>query len=103
MDALTSQSVQVDRQGRDEGLTLTRLHLRDPSEVQRHAAHQLDVVVALTENSRRRLSHDREGFDQEVVEGLPLGEPFTEHDGLVTQLLVGQAGHLTGEVVDGRH
>ncbi len=98
--ALAGQRVQVDGQGGDEGLSFTGLHFGDPPEVQRHAAHQLDVVVALAEYASRALANHRERLDQEVVERLALGEALAEDLGLGAQLGVGQGGHLAGQLVD---
>ena len=64
------EGVEVDGQGGDEGLALAGLHLGDPAEVQRHAAHELHVEVALAEDAPRRLADDGEGLDQQVVERL---------------------------------
>ena len=53
VDALAGEGVEVDGQGRDEGLALAGLHLGDPPEVQRHAAHELDVEVPLARGPAR--------------------------------------------------
>ena len=52
--ALAGEPVEVGGQGRHEGLALAGLHLGDPAEVQRRAAHQLDVEVALPDDPGRR-------------------------------------------------
>ena len=66
------ERVEVGGQGGDEGLALTGLHLGDPAEVQRGAAHDLDVEVALAERARAGLADRRERLGQEVVEVLLL-------------------------------
>ena len=101
MHALALERVQVDRQRGNQGLSFTGLHFGDPSEVQRHATHQLLVVVALAEHAGRTLSHDREGLEQQVVERLAVGETDPELLGLGPKLLVAQRRHLVGEGVDG--
>ena len=68
--AVAAQGVEVRRQRRDEGLALAGLHLRDVAEVQRGAAHDLDVERALAEDPPGRLPHRGEGLGHQVVEGL---------------------------------
>jgi hypothetical protein len=58
--------------------------------VQDHAADQLDVVVPLAQHPLGGLAHHGEGFVQQLVEGLALGQAFAEFDGLGAQLLVGE-------------
>ena len=91
VDAVAGEGVQVDRQGRDQGLALAGLHLGDPAEVQGHAAHQLDVEVALADGPPGRLPDGGEGLDEQVVERLAVVEPLPELDRPVGQLLVGRA------------
>ena len=62
------EGVEVRRERGDEGLALAGLHFGDPAEVQRHAAHELDVEVALAEHAPGRLAHHGVRLDQEVVE-----------------------------------
>ena len=102
VDAAALQGVQVHGHGRDEGLALAGLHLGDPAEVQRHAAHQLDVEGALAEHPPGGLPDHREGLDQEVVEGLALVEALPELDRLVAEGVVVEALHLLFERVDER-
>ena len=72
VDAATGERVEVRRERGDEGLALTGLHLGDPAEVQRGAAHDLDVEVPLTERALARLAHGGERLGEEVVEVLLL-------------------------------
>ena len=62
------ERVQVGRQRRDERLAFTGLHLGDPAEVQRRAAHELDVEVALAEHPLARLADGRERLGEQIVE-----------------------------------
>ena len=62
------ERVEIERQRGDEGLTLTGLHLRDPPEVERGAAHDLHVEVPLTEGAQATFADDRERLGEEVVE-----------------------------------
>jgi hypothetical protein len=66
VDALAGQPVEVDGQRRHEGLALAGLHLGDPAEVQRGAAHQLHVVVALADDPLGGLAGDRERLDEQM-------------------------------------
>ena len=111
------ERVQVARQRRDEGLALAGLHLRDPPEVERGAAHDLDVEVALAEHPLARFAHGGERFREQVVEGVVdelelvvgvaragLGpvDPALELCGSGNQLLVAQLLHLGFECGDER-
>ena len=90
VDALAAEPVEVDRQRGDEGLALAGLHLGDPAEVQRGAAHQLHVEVALADHPAGRLAGDGERLDQQIVERGAVGEALAELVGLGLQLLVGE-------------
>ena len=74
----------------DEGLALAGLHLGDPAEVQRGAAHQLHVEVALADDPDGRLAHDGERLDQQVVERLAAFDAAAELGGLGTQRVVAE-------------
>ena len=103
VDALAAEPVEVGRQRRHEGLALARLHLGHPAEVQRRAAHQLDVEVALADDPLGGLAGDGERLDGDVVEVGAVGQALAELGGLGLQLLVGQALELGLEGVDVRH
>ena len=103
MDALAFERVEIDRQGGDQRLAFAGLHLGDLAAVQDHAALELDVELALAERALGRLAHRGEGLDQEVVQGLALGQALAELDGLGAQLLVGELLELRFERVDLRH
>ena len=72
MHALAEQRVQVERERRDEGLALAGLHLGDPTEVQRGAAHHLHVEVTLADRAHGRFPSGGEGLGQQVVEEVHL-------------------------------
>lgn len=76
VDALARDGVQIGGKGADQRLALTGLHLGDIAEVQRSAAHQLHVVVPLTQHPLGGLAHGREGFRHQVVKALALGVPL---------------------------
>ena len=90
VDALATEAVEVGRQGGDEGLALAGLHLGDPAEVQRRAAHQLDVEVPLTDDSNGGFTRDGEGLDGDVVEVGAVVEALAELGRLGGELVVGE-------------
>ena len=101
VDALAGQRVEVDRQRRDQRLAFAGLHLGDVAFVQHHAADQLDVEMPLAERALGRLAHGGEGRNQDVVEGLAVGELLPEFGGARLQRLVRQRRDLRLERVDG--
>ena len=72
VNTLAGERVEVCRQRRGERLALPRFHLGDPAEVQRRAAHHLDVEVTLTKDPLPSLADGRERLREEVVEVLTL-------------------------------
>ena len=74
VDALAGQRIEIDRQRRDQRLAFAGLHLGDIAFVQHHAADQLHVEMPLAERALGRLAHGGEGRNQDVVEGLAVGE-----------------------------
>ena len=74
--ALAGQRVEVRRQHAGQGLALTGLHLGDVAEVQRRAAHHLDVELPLVKHAPGRLAGDRERLGQQVVEVAPSATRF---------------------------
>ncbi len=83
-----------------QGLALTGLHLGDVAEVQRRAAHHLNVEVALVEHSPGRLAGDGERLGHQVVEILAAGEAVLELVGLAAKFGVGQLLDVVGQGVD---
>ena len=101
MDALAGQRVEIDRKRRDQRLAFAGLHLGDVAFMQHHAADQLHVEMPLAERALGRLAHGGEGRNQNVVEGLAVGELLAELVGARLQRLVGQRGDLGLKRVDG--
>ena len=60
MRALARERVRVEGQRGDEGLPLSRFHLGDVPLMQREAAHELHVEVALLQSALRHFTHCRE-------------------------------------------
>ena len=100
--ALPGEPVQVGGKGRHEGLALARLHLGDPPEVERRAAHDLHVEVALADDPARGLPHRRERLHEEVVEVGAVRQAAAELGGLGLERLVGEGTELGLECVDVR-
>ena len=88
MHTLAGQSVEIRRQRGNKCLALACLHLGNPTKVQGGSTHQLDIEVALTNDSARCFSHHGEGFDQEVVQFLATLETGTELASLCPQGVV---------------
>ena len=100
--ALTGQGVQVNRQGRDQGLALAGLHFGDLALVQHHAAEQLDVEMALPQHAPGGLANHRERLGLQGVDLLAGGEASLERLGLGPQIIVGECRNRRLERVDRR-
>ena len=100
MNALAAQGVEINRQRRDEGLALAGLHLGDGALVKHHAAHQLNVEMALAEGSPGGFAHGGEGGDEQIVEFDAVRDLAAELGGLGAELIVAQRHHLGFERVD---
>ena len=98
------QGVEVERQGRDQGLALARHHLGDGAVVQDDAAHQLHVVVAQAQGALGGLAHQGEGLGQDVIELLLARlHELAQLVGLLQAVLVGEALGPALEVVHRLH
>lgn len=100
VNAVTRQSVQIRGQRADQGLALTGLHLGDITEVQRRTAHDLHVVMALTQSTLGGLTHRGERLRQQVVQRLPIGVPLLVLIGEGPQLGVGEVDEVLFDGVD---
>jgi len=94
MHALAGQRIEIGREGGHQGLTLARTHLRDIAEVQRGPAHELDVVVALTQGPSGCLAHRRESLGQQVIQALTRLVARAVFIGKRSKFRVGQLGEL---------
>ena len=101
VDALAGQRIEIDRKGCDQRLAFAGFHLGDVAFMQHHAADQLDVEMPLAERALGRLAHGGEGRNQNVVEGLAVGELLAEFGGARLQRLVGKGGEFGFKRVDG--
>ena len=89
MHALAGQRVEIGRKGRDQGLALAGLHLRDVALMQEDAAHQLHVEGPQAERAPRRLAAIGEGLGQDIVKGRAIGDALLEL-GLFDQPIIAQ-------------
>jgi hypothetical protein len=78
MDAVALERVEVDGEGGHQRLAFAGLHLADHAAVEHHAAHELDVEMALTEGALGGLPHRRESVRQDVVEGFALAQALLQ-------------------------
>ncbi len=90
MDSQPAQGIQVDRQGGGQGFSLTGLHLGDLSLVENHSSDELHVEVPLAQGPAGSLPDYGKGFDQEIIQGLTLGETLPELPRLGLKLGVAQ-------------
>ena len=100
VDAETGQRVQIDGQGGDERLAFARPHLRDVAAVEHHAAHELDVEMALAERALGRLADGCESFRQDVVQIFAAGQTCFKRVRHRPQFGVGLGLELVLERVD---
>ncbi len=88
--AEASESVEIEREARDERLAFARLHLGDVALVEDDPAHQLDVEHPLVGRALARLANGRERVEDELVEALAVLEPLAERGRQTLQLCVGE-------------
>ncbi len=100
VDALAGHRVEVGREDAGERLALTGLHLGDVAQVQRRAAHQLDVEGPLAEGALGGLADGGEGFGQQVVERFAVRVPLPELIGHGPQLGVAHRDEVVFNGVD---
>jgi len=103
--ALSRESVEIERHGGDEALSLARGHFGDFPLVEDDRADELAVVghhvpggllphdhPRLPEEAAADVLHDGEGFGHDVVERLALFQALSELVGLAAQFVVGKRG-----------
>jgi hypothetical protein len=100
VDALPLERVEVGGERRHQRLALAGAHFRDRAAVKDNAAYHLDVVVPLPESALGGFADGGEGFGEDVVEALAVGEALAEDDRLVPKLLVGHCRNGVLEAVD---
>ncbi|MCY1450290.1 hypothetical protein D9M71_670830 [compost metagenome] len=100
MHAFARQGIEVHAQGCDQGLAFTGTHFCDHAFVQGHAADQLHIEVTHAHDPLAGFTGNREGFRQQLVEGLAFGQALFELCGLGAQLLIREGHHLLFEGID---
>ena len=86
MHALARQGVQERRHGRDQRLAFAGLQLGDAAVVDRDAADDLHVELALADRALGGLAHQGERLDQQAVERIALPGPQSQAVGTGLQL-----------------
>ena len=102
MDAPAGERVQIDRQGCRERLALAGLHFGDHALMENHAAHKLDVEMALPQGALGGLAHGGEGLDEQVVRVCAGLDAFAECVRASPERTVRQRLQLRFERVDRR-
>ena len=100
MGALSREGVEIERQSRHEGLSLSRAHLQGGAFMQKHPSRELHIVMPQPDGALRGLAHRGKGLRENVVQYLSCGEPLAVFCGLVAKLPVTQCGHLALKSVD---
>ena len=92
-DAMLAQAlegVEIDGKSGDQGLAFAGLHFGDLALVEHGAADELGVEVPHVEHAATSLADDGEGFRQQYVERLTVGDARLEFSGLAAKGLVGE-------------
>ncbi len=100
VDALALDGIEIGGQRRHQRLALARPHLGDLAAMQYDAADHLHIEMPHPQHAHRCLAHGGEGFGQDVVDLLAIGQAGAELVGLRGQVCVGQRLHIGFERVD---
>ncbi len=90
MHALAFKSVEVNRQRRHQRLAFTGAHFGDAAFMQHHAADQLHVEWAHTENALGGFASRRKSVGKQCIQFLALSEFSAEFRSLRLKLFVGE-------------
>ena len=101
MHAAAAQGIQISRQRGDQRFAFAGNHFGDRARVQHHAADQLHVVMAHPQEPAAGFAANGEGFDQYVVQRIPLIEPLPEQGGLLLQIGIAHRLEFRLQGVDG--
>ena len=86
--AFARQRVEVRGERRHERFALAGLHFGDVAQVERRAAHNLDVVGPLPDGSPGGFAHSGESLGKELVKGFAVRDTLLELLGLPPEFLV---------------
>ena len=107
MDAFSGKSVEVCREGGNEGLTFTGLHLGDTAVVKDDSSEDLNRIGFQTEDTVGCLTAGGEGVGQNIVESLAVGKTFFQRGGDVAKFIIGHSLILLVQskylILDGGH
>ena len=88
VDAVAGQGIEVGGQRRHQGLAFAGAHLGYFALVQGHAADQLDIEMAHTQHPLTRLSGDRKGLGENLVQAFTVRDSLPELGCFARELLV---------------
>ena len=100
VNALASQGVEVGGHGRDQGLSLSGLHLGDSSLMESSRPDHLHVVGPLAQHPPGDFPHNRERFRSQVVEAFAARDSLSKVPGAGGKLGVGEPLGVTLQRVD---
>ena len=89
MHSLALQSIEIGGQRSHQRLSLTGLHLRDTALMHDNASNDLYPEMLHVQNPSGRLPHRGISLGKQVVQSLPLPQPFLELRGFILQILIG--------------
>ena len=88
VNALARECIEVCGKRCDLSFTLARFHFGDPALVDNDTTDELNVVVACSEHSRRRLANCRKRIGKDIVERFAFFKSSLQNVRLLTQLVV---------------
>ena len=103
VDAAALKRVQVNRRGGDERLAFAGAHFGDLALVQKDAAHELHVIMALTERTLGRFAHGRESLWEDIVQLGAARQLVAVFARLVPERLVRESFKGRLKRIDARH
>ena len=101
--ALAAQCVEVHRQRRGQGFTLTSAHFSNFPLVQRDTAHKLHIKMAHPEHALGGFAHHGKSLGQKIVQFLPLGQTILKFLGFAAQRLIRQLFQCSFHGIDARN
>ena len=103
MNAFTRQRVQIGRESRDKGFTLTRFHFRNIALMQEDATHQLHIKGPQTQGPFRGFAAIGESLGQQVIQRCTTRYFFAKFIGFGDDPLIREGLELRLESIDPLH
>ena len=100
MHALSFQGIQICRQGRNQSLSFTCLHLSNTSLVQDDTTDQLHTEMFHAKHTARCFTHGRKRLRQKIIQCLAICQTLFVFICLGTQFLVAQCDHILSHPLD---